>query len=69
MENNTHNLISGLLGLSTYDLVARNWNDEMQQQRPLDLDDVTSHYYGGGEWVRMEDVLEILKKHGLLSIR
>jgi len=54
-------LIREILSLTTYDLEARDWHDEMRPQRPLAEHDL--EWYGGGEWVRMEDVLEILKKH------
>lgn len=53
-------LIREILALTTYDLEGRNWHDEMRPQRPLTADDL--EWYGGGEWVRMEDVLEILKR-------
>lgn len=54
-------LLAELLKLQTYDLEARNWHEEMRPQHPLDNSDL--EWYTGGEWVRMEDVLELVKKH------
>jgi len=63
-----NNLLKDLATLPSYDMECRGYNgDEMIKQKPwADVDYITNHGELAGDWLRSEDVIELLKKHNLL---
>jgi hypothetical protein len=66
--NDKEKFITELLALPSYDMECHNYNgDEMVQQRFwVDADYLLKYGHLSGEWVRSEDVVELLKKFNLI---
>ena len=61
-------LLKDLAALPSYDMECHGWNgDEMVEQKWANAAEyLKDHSALQGEWLRSEDVIELLKKHHLI---
>ena len=65
--NDTHDIVTDLCNLNTYDLECRGWGgDELIRKKNLTPETIKDSWHSCGDLVYIDDVLEILKNKGII---